>query len=102
MIKHLRALALLPITTLAIASETATLHTERFAVEKHAHKVEQAQVVQNPDGTTTVTSVLVYDDGTRESCVWTLMAKPAPGNRLAITPKGQTCTPIEDKAPTDD
>ncbi|HDS1721472.1 hypothetical protein NPS53_08185 [Pseudomonas putida] len=100
--KILRALALLPIAALANASESATLQTEKFAADKHAHKVEKAQVVQNPDGTTKVTGVLVYDDGTRESCVWTLMAKPAPGNRLAITPKSQTCTPLEDKAPTDD
>lgn len=95
--KVLCALAIFCFAGVTYAAAPTALHVEPFAGDKPAHKVEQTKVVQNPDGTTTVSVVLVYEDGSKESCTFVMKVGPAPGNKLLVNPKSRTCSPISER-----
>lgn len=92
--KFICALTLISLAGAASAAAPAQLRVEPFAGDKPAHRVEDTNVTQNTDGTTTVNTVLVYEDGTKEKCTIVMKAATAPGNRLMVSPKSRTCTPV--------
>lgn len=100
--KILFTLVLMTVSALAHASAPTTIQADPFVTDKRAHKVEKTQVVQNTDGTFTVSAVLVYEDGSKESCTLVLKASASPNNKLALSPQSRTCSLIDEKAQTND
>nr|WP_192963290.1 hypothetical protein [Pseudomonas fluorescens]CEK42086.1 hypothetical protein PQBR57_0133 [Pseudomonas fluorescens SBW25] len=92
--KYLCTLILISLAGAACAAAPTQLRVEPFAGDKSAHRVENTTITQNVDGTTTVNTILVYEDGTKENCTIVMKAATAPGNRLMVTPKSRTCTPV--------
>lgn len=77
----------------ACAAPPTQIQSQPFAGDKPAHRVESTNVTQNVDGTTTVSTVLVYEDGTKEHCTIVMSATTSPRNQVKA-PQSRTCNPI--------
>lgn len=96
--KMLYALVLLTISASAQAAiPQATIQVEPFDSDRPAQKLEHTQFVQNPDGTTTVNTVLIYEDGTKENCTFVSKANPAPGNKPVLIAISRSCKPATEE-----
>lgn len=79
------------------AAPQATIQVEPFASDRPAQKLEHTEVIQNPDGTTTVNTVLIYEDGTKEKCTFVSKANPAPGNKPMLITISRACKPAAER-----